>query len=50
MKVVEIKKLEEHFDELFRLVVEEGEIIEIKQDDEVIARLVPAQDKRKQQP
>ena len=43
MKTLGIRELTERIDEILRLVQEEGETIEITKDNEVIARVVPAQ-------
>ncbi len=48
MKKFEIHELAEHIDEVLRMVEEEGEMIEVMKEGEVIARLVPA--RRPQQP
>ena len=45
MKTVDMHVLEKRFDELLCLVIEEGEITEVTDGDEIIARIVPAQTK-----
>ncbi len=43
MKTLGVGELRERIDEILRLVEEEGETIEVTKNDEVIARVVPAQ-------
>ena len=47
MKTLEVRELKECFDEILRLVVEEGETIEITEDGEAIARIVPTYKSRR---
>jgi antitoxin (DNA-binding transcriptional repressor) of toxin-antitoxin stability system len=47
MKTLGVRELIERIDEILRLVAEKGETIEVTEDDEVIARVVPVQKRRR---